>query len=84
MGGLTRAECQLAKASAPAKGRDLIKQVRRQLLEVARPFLESMIHEVSGVRAVSMHHDLSTVTGEEVVVFTLAESPRFEYDPHAG
>ena len=83
-GGLTRAECQLAKASMPAKGRDLIKQVRRQLLEVARPFLESMIHEVSGVKAVSMHHDISTVTGEEVVVFSLAKAPRFDYDPHAG
>jgi len=84
VGGLTRAECQLAKASLPAKGRDLIKQVRRQLLELARPFLESMIHEVSGVKAVSMHHDISTVTGEEVVLFSLAKAPRFEYDPHAA
>jgi len=24
---------------------------------------------------VSMHHDISTITGEEVVLFTLAESP---------
>ena len=84
VGGLTRVECHLAKVSIPAKGRDLIKQVRRQLLETARPFLESMIHEVTGVKAVSMHHDISTVTGEEVVLFSLAESPRFEYDPHAG
>jgi CheY-like chemotaxis protein/uncharacterized protein YbcI len=83
-GGLTLAECQLAKAQAPAKGRDLIKQVRRQLLEVARSFLASMIHEVTGVKAASMHHDISTVTGEDVVLFSLAKTPRFEYDPHAG
>jgi hypothetical protein len=25
----------------------------------------------------SLHHDISTLTGEEVVVFTLAESPLF-------
>ncbi len=25
--------------------------------------------------SVSLHHDISTVTGEEVVLFTLAESP---------
>ena len=80
LGGLTLAECQLVKASAPEKGRDLVKQVRKQLLEVARPMLESMVHEVAGVRVESMFHDLSTVTGEEVVLFSLAESPRFECD----
>jgi uncharacterized protein YbcI len=25
----------------------------------------------------SLHHDISTVTGEEVIVFTLAEPPLF-------
>ena len=27
-----------------------------------------------GVQVVSLHHDISTVTGEEIVIFTLAES----------
>ena len=76
-GTLTLAERQLGKASAPEKGRDLIKQARKQLVELARPMLESLVHEVTGVKILSMHHDISTVTGEEVVVFTLAESPRF-------
>jgi CheY-like chemotaxis protein/uncharacterized protein YbcI len=80
-GGLTLAECQLARASTPVTGRDLIKQVRKQLLEVARPMLESMVHEIAGVRARSMHHDISTVTGEEVVLFSFSEAPRFEYRP---
>ena len=28
-------------------------------------------------RRLSLHHDISTITGEEVVLFTLAESPDF-------
>jgi CheY-like chemotaxis protein/uncharacterized protein YbcI len=76
LGVLTLAERQLGKSLPPSTGRDLIKQVRKQLLEVARPMLESLIHEVAGVKVVSMHHDISTVTGEEVVIFSLAETPR--------
>jgi uncharacterized protein YbcI len=29
------------------------------------------------VTVLSLHHDISTVTGEEIVVFTLRESPLF-------
>ena len=36
-----------------------------------------MAHEVTGVKVLSLHHDISTVTGEEVILFTLAESPDF-------
>ena len=39
--------------------------------------MEAMIEEITGVKVLSMHHDISTVTGEEVVLFTLAESPEF-------
>ncbi len=78
LGVLTLAERQLGKSSSPEKGRDLIKQVRKQLLELARPMLGSLVHEVAGVKVVSMHHDISTVTGEEVVLFSLAGTPRFE------
>lgn len=77
-GVLTPAERQLGKAASPAKGRDLIKQTREQLLEVARPMLESLIHEVTGVKVSSMHHDISTVTGEEVVIFSLVGTPQCE------
>jgi uncharacterized protein YbcI len=76
LGVLTLAERQLAKSSSPEKGRNLVKQVRNQLLELARPMLESLVHEVAGVKVLSMHHDISTVTGEEVIIFSLAESPR--------
>lgn len=77
-GVLTLAERQLGKSFLPEKGRDLIKQTRKQLLELARPMLESLVHEASGVKVRSMHHDISTVTGEEVIVFSLVEIPRFE------
>lgn len=75
-GVLTLAERQLGRSLSPGKGRDLVKQTRKQLLELARPMLESLVHEVAGVKVLSMHHDISTVTGEEVVVFSLAEVPR--------
>ena len=74
-GVLTAAEQHLVKSLPAEKGRDLLKQVRKHLLETARPLMEAMIREVTGIKVVSMHHDISTVTGEEVVLFTLAESP---------
>jgi CheY-like chemotaxis protein len=78
VGALTVAERKLGESSAPEKGRDLIKQARKQLLELARPMMESLVHEAAGVKVLSMHHDISTVTGEEVVVFSLAAEPRFQ------
>ena len=81
-GVLTAAEQQLVKTTIPEKGRDLLKQVRTQLIELARPLMESMVHAVTGVSVISLHHDISTTTGEEVVVFTLAESPPFRETRH--
>jgi uncharacterized protein YbcI len=76
-GVLTSAEQHLVKALAAEKGRDLLKQVRSHLIETARPVMEALIEKATGTKVVSMHHDISTVTGEEVVIFTLAESPCF-------
>jgi uncharacterized protein YbcI len=76
-GVLTAAEQQLVKFLAAEKGRDLLKQVRTHLVETARPVLEAMVQEVTGIKVLSLHHDISTVTGEEVLLFTLAESPDF-------
>jgi uncharacterized protein YbcI len=72
-GVLTGAEQHLVKTLPPEKGRDLIKQVRTQLLEIARPTMEAMVEGITGTRVVSFHHDISTLTGEEVVLFTLSE-----------
>ncbi|MDA1016674.1 MAG: DUF2294 domain-containing protein [Planctomycetota bacterium] len=76
-GVLTAAEQHLAETFPVEKGRDLLKQVRTQLIETARPVLEKLVLEITGVKTVSLHHDSSVITGEEVVVFTLAESPLF-------
>jgi uncharacterized protein YbcI len=76
-GVLTAAEQHLVKTLPAEKGRDLLKQVRTQLMETARPFLEAMVYEVTGVKVLSLHHDVSTASGEEVVLFTLAQSPAF-------
>ena len=74
-GVLTAAEQQLVKTLLPEKGRDLLKEVRAQLIELARPVMEVMVLKATGVRVLSLHHDISTTTGEEVVLFTLVESP---------
>jgi uncharacterized protein YbcI len=76
-GVLTAAEQQLVKSFSADKGRDLLKQVRTHLIETARPILEGLINEATGVKVVSLHHDVSTSTGEEVVLFTLSEAPLF-------
>src|SRR4029079_10704908 len=74
-GVLTAAEKQLVKTLPAEKGRDLLKQVRTHLVETARPIMGAMIEKIAGVKIVSLHHDISTKTGEEVVIFTLAEPP---------
>src|SRR2546423_10223741 len=76
-GVLTAAEQHLVKSLPAEKGRDLLKQVRTHLIETARPVMEAMLQELTGVKGLSVHHDISTTTGEEVVLFTLAESPHF-------
>ena len=74
-GVLTAAEQHLVKTHLPEKGRDLLKQVRTQLIELARPVFVAMVQAATGVKVLSLHHDISTVTGEEIVLFTLSESP---------
>ena len=76
-GVLTAAEQHLVKSLAPDKGRDLLKQVRTHLIETARPVMEAMVEGATGTKVLTLHHDISTVTGEEVILFTLAETPLF-------
>ena len=76
-GVLTAAEQHLVKSLPAEKGRDLLKQVRTHLIETARPLMEAMVLNVTDVKVVSLHHDISTVTGEEVFVFTVEKSPLY-------
>ena len=49
-GVLTAAEQQLVKSLPAEKGRDLLKQVRTHLIETARPLLEAMVQDVTGMK----------------------------------
>ncbi len=77
-GVLTPAEKQLARSDPPGQGRTLIKQVRTELLEKARPLLESIIRDVTGQSVRSLHTDISTLSGERIVVFSLAGPPEVQ------
>jgi uncharacterized protein YbcI len=76
-GVLTAAEQHLVMTLPVEKGRDLLKQVRTQLIEIARPALETLVQDITGIKPRSLHHDISTITGEEMVIFTLSETPQF-------
>jgi uncharacterized protein YbcI len=76
-GVLTAAEQHLVASLPGEKGRDLLKQVRTHLIETARPTMVALVQEATGVGVLSLHHDISTATGEEVVLFTLAQAPVF-------
>lgn len=67
-GMLTPAEQKLAESS---DGRSLIKETRRQLFESSRPLLEEIVRRVTGARIISLHTDMSSRTGERIVVFSL-------------
>ena len=68
---LTKAEIQLVKGSDSVRGRDLINEIRIQLLENGRPLLEAVVEDITGCKVISLHTDISTVTGERVILFAL-------------
>jgi len=67
-GLLTAAE---KKLSAESNGNQLIKQVRRRLIESSRPLLEKIIEEKTGTKVISLHTDMNSRTGDRVIVFGL-------------
>jgi uncharacterized protein YbcI len=70
-GVLTPAEEQLAKTF---EGALLIKKTRVQLLEGARALLRNIILDITGCKTKSLHSDISTKTGERVIVFILDQN----------
>lgn len=78
-GVLTPAEQQLAKNP---EGTNLIKQVRSNLLEQGRGLLSELIEKMTGLKVISLHTDISTKSGERVIIFSLSENleRRFEVD----
>jgi len=74
-GILSAGETSLAAVLPAERGRDLLKSVRTHLVEASRNRLQSLIEAACETACVSMHHDVSTITGEEMFVFTLRASP---------
>jgi uncharacterized protein YbcI len=70
-GVLTPAERQLARSDVEGQGRGLIKRVRMELLEKARPLLDTIVREITGQSTRSLHTDISTLTGERIILFSL-------------
>lgn len=83
-GVLTRAERQLAQSNDPSNGRELIKKMRHALLEKGRPLLEAVILDILKVPVRSLHTDLSTITGERVIIFSLEARPELPGEEGGG
>ena len=74
---LTPAEYKLAELEKGASGPGLIKQMRRELIEHGRPLLDAIVRDVLKAPVRSLHTDISTKTGERIIVFTLERKPKF-------
>lgn len=67
-GLMTPAEHKLAESD---QGRELLKEMRRRLFEGARPAIEEMTRTIIDCKVISLHTDMSTKTGERIVVLVV-------------
>ncbi len=76
-GFLSQSEQKLAEH---AQGIELLKKVRLTLFENSRVYLEALIKDLIDIEIISTHSDVSTKTGEKIIVITVAENleERFE------
>ena len=65
-GTLTKAEKEMVKKEG---GVDLIKKVRRTMLENSTTYLFDLLNKIVGIKVSHFHSDLSTRSGEEIIVF---------------
>ena len=70
-GFLSQSEQKLAENS---QGVELLKKVRMMLFENSRSCLVSLIKEIVDVEVISTHSDVSTKTGEKIIVMTVDEN----------
>ncbi|MEX2948231.1 DUF2294 domain-containing protein [Staphylococcus warneri] len=70
-GILTPAEYRVCETN---EGLLNIKRTRSELVESGQDDLNDLIFEITGVKVSSFHSDLSTVTGERVIVFKLEDN----------
>jgi uncharacterized protein YbcI len=67
-GVLTPAERKVAETR---EGQILVKESRRQLFENSRPTIDALVAKIVGCQVISLHTDVSTKTGERVIVLTV-------------
>ena len=70
-GFLTLAEESLAETN---DGTELIKKVRSRLFEKVNTRFRNSINEVIDSNIISIHSDVSTITGEKIIVVTFDEN----------
>lgn len=66
-GILTTGDRKLAESR---EGQALLKETRRQLLESSITFFEDLVKQIIDCKLISFHTDISTKTGERIVVLT--------------
>ena len=74
-GVLTAVDQPLLGGRGDGRGAELLRQLRSHLVLAGRPMLESLVRDAAGAPPISVHHDISPTTGEEVIVLTLAAAP---------
>ena len=67
-GILSPAEEKLSKEN---DGVQLVKQIRRRLIESSRKVIENIIVEKVNAKVKALHTDISTRTGERVIIFVM-------------
>ena len=70
-GVLTPAEEKLVEKR---EGQALVKEARRQLFETSRNILEGFVREVFDTELIGLFSDISTETGERIIVLTIGRN----------
>jgi uncharacterized protein YbcI len=70
-GFLSQSEQKLAEN---IQGVEILKKVRTMLFESSRSYLDIMIKEIVDAEVISTHSDVSTKTGEKIIVITVSEN----------
>jgi len=70
-GVLTTGDLKLAETR---EGQALLKETRRQLFESSVATFEELVAQITGCKLVSFHTDISTKTGERIIVLTLDQN----------
>ena len=65
-GILTPAEEKLV---SEVDGAQIVKQIRRRLIESSRSLLEKLIEKKIDAKVITLHTDISSRTGERVIIF---------------